>query len=158
MVIDQSVNSALIKIIIRIEKKNLRERKRLAIDVNYRLSKNTRRRIHRALKRKSKSSLTIDILGKNFNTYKRWIEFQMTPEMKWFFIEIDHVKPICMIDVSKDEKSREAFSWKNTQPLLKEVHSQKSIEFSFLDLQLQFIRAYQYLELNDQKGLNEDLH
>ena len=39
--------------------------------------------------------------------------------MNWSNIEIDHVKPICMFDVSKDEELKEAFSLKNTQPLLK---------------------------------------
>ena len=28
----------------------------------------------------------------------------MIPEMTWDNIEIDHVKPICKLDVSKDEK------------------------------------------------------
>ena len=128
------------------ERRNLRERKRLAIDVYYRLIKNTLRRIRRFLKGKSKSPSTIDILGIGIITYKRWIEFQMTPEMNWFKIEIDHVKPICMFDVSKDEELREAFCWKNTQPLLKEVPSQKGIKISFLDYQLQFIKAYQFLK------------
>ena len=85
------------------EKRNLRERKRLAIDVNYPLSRNTRRRIHRPLKGKSKSSSTKDILGINTNTYKRWIEFQLSREMNWSNIEIDHVKPICLFNVSDDE-------------------------------------------------------
>ena len=49
------------------EKRNLHARKRLAIDVKYRLIKNTRRRIHRALKRKSKSSSNTDILGIDIN-------------------------------------------------------------------------------------------
>ena len=141
MVIDQSVNSALISIIIRIEKKTLREKKILAIDVNYRLIKNTRRRIHRALKGKSKWSSTKDIIGKNINTHKHWIELQMTPEMNWFSIKIDHVKPICKFDVSKDGELREAFCWKSTQPLLEEVHSQKVINFNFLYYQLEFIRV-----------------
>ena len=57
----------------------------------------------------------------------------MTPEMKWTKTEIDHVKPICLFDVSKDEELKEAFSWKNTQPLLKEIHQQKGIINSFLD-------------------------
>ena len=34
----------------------------------------------------------------------------MTPEMNWSNIEIDHVKAICMSDVSKDEELKEAFS------------------------------------------------
>ena len=76
----------------------------------------------------------------------------MTPEMNWTNIELDHVKPVCMFDVSKDEELREAFNWKNTQPLLKEVHQQKGSKFNFLDYQLQFIKAYQFLKLNGQEG------
>ena len=154
MLIDQSVKIALRNVIIKIEKKNLRERKRLAIDVNYRLIKNTRLRFLRALKRKSKSSSTIVVLGIDINTYKRWIEFQTPPEMNWLNIETDQVKAICMFDASKDEELEEAFNWKITQPLLKEVHSQKCIRFNFLDFQLQFIKAYQFIKLNEE-GHNE---
>ena len=84
--------------------------------------------------------------------------WQITPEMKWSNIEIDHVKPICMFDLAKDEELKEAFNWKNTQPLLKEVHQQKGTKFNFLDCQLQLIKAYQFIKSNDQEGLNEDLH
>ena len=44
---------------------------------------------------------TKDILGVDTDTYKKWIYFQMTPEMTWNIIEIDDLKPICMFDVSK---------------------------------------------------------
>ena len=76
----------------------------------------------------------------------------MTPEMNWTNIELNHVRSICMFDVSKDEELREAFIWKNTQPLLKEVHQQKGIKFFFLDYQLQFIQADQFLKLIGQEG------
>ena len=76
----------------------------------------------------------------------------MTPEMNWSIIEIDHVKAICLFDVSKDEDLGEAFNWKKTQPLLKEVRQQKGIKFNFLDYQLQFIKAYQFLKVNGQEG------
>ena len=79
------------------EKRNLRERKRRAIYVFYRLINNTRRRIPRALKGKSKSSSTIDYLGIDIITYKRWIEFQLSPEMNWFNIEIDHMFNVCLM-------------------------------------------------------------
>ena len=127
---------------------------RYKTDVNFRLIKNTRRRIHHALNGKSKSSSTREILGIDIDLYQKWIEFQMTPEMNWSNIEIDHVKPICMFDVSKDEELKEAFNWKNTQPLLRQDHLQKGIKFNFLDYQLQFIKAYQFIKLNDQEGLN----
>ena len=120
-------------------------------DVNFRSICNTRRRIHHALNGKSKSSPTKDLLGIDIDLYRKWIEWQMTPDMTWGNIEIDHIKPICMFDVTKDEELREAFNWKNTQPLLKEVHQQKGTKFNFLDYQLQFIKAYQFIKLNEER-------
>ena len=76
---------------------------RIKTDVNFRLIRNTRRRIHHALNGKSKSSSTRDILGIDIDLYRKWIEYQMTPEMNWNNIEIDHVKAISLFDVSKGE-------------------------------------------------------
>ena len=75
----------------------------------------------------------------------------MTPEMNWSNIEIDHIKPICMFDVTKDEQLKEAFSWKNTQPLLPRDHQQKGTKFNFLDYQNQFIKAYRFIKLNEER-------
>ena len=106
---------------------------------------------------KSKSISTKEILGTDIETYKKWIEWQMTPDMTWNNIQIDHVKPICLFDVTKDEELKEAFNWKNTQPLLKEVHSLKGNKFNFLDYQLQFMKAYQFIKLNEER-FNEIIH
>ena len=92
---------------------------RVNTGVNFRLIRNTRRRIHHALNGKSKSSSTRDILGIDINTYRKLIQWQFTPEMNWSNTELDQVKPICMFDVSKDKELKEVFSWKNTQPLMK---------------------------------------
>ena len=81
----------------------------------------------------------------------------MTPEMKWSNIEIDNVKPTCLFDVSKGAKLREAFSWQNTKHLLKHDHQKKGLKFNFLDHQLQFIKAYQFLKINEE-GLNKNIH
>ena len=97
-----------------------------------------------------KQSSSINILGIGIDFYRKWLEFQYTPEMNWENIEIDHVKPICFFDVSIDEELREAFTWKNTQPLLKHDHLQKGNKFNFLDYQLQFIKAYQFIKLNEE--------
>ena len=105
----------------------------------------------------TKSSSNRDILGIDIETYKKWLEFQFTPEMNWSNIEIDHVKAICMFDVSRDEELREAFNWKNTQPLLKHDHQKKGTKFNFLDFQLQFIKAYQFIKLNDER-FKENIH
>ena len=77
--------------------------------------------------------------------------------MNWDNIEIYHVKPICMFDISIDKELREAFCWKNTQPLLKEIHQKKCTKYIFSDYQLQFIETYQFLNLNDGRS-NQDFH
>ena len=112
------------------EKRNIYLKNRRKIDLKFRLICNTRRRIHRALKGKSKPSSTIDILGIDIDLYRKWLEFQFTPEMNWENIEIDHVKPTCMLDIAKDNELKEAFNWRNTQPLLKKDHLQKGIKFN----------------------------
>ena len=127
---------------------------RYKTDINFRLIKNTRNRIYKSLKGMTKSSSTKDNLGIDIETYRKWIKNQFTPEMNWSNIEIDHVKPICMFDISKDEELKEAFPWKNTQPLLKKDHQQKGIKFNFLDYQLQFMKAYHFLKLNQEERPN----
>ena len=114
-------------------------------DMNFRLIRKTRSRICQALRGKTKSSSTIDILGIYIETYKKWIKFQMTPEMNWTNIELDHVNPICTFDLSDDEQLKEAFNCRNTQPLVKKDHLHKGTKFNFLDYQLQFIKAYQFV-------------
>ena len=42
--------------------------------------------------------------------------------MTWDNIGIDHVRPISSIDISDDEQLKQAFNWKHTQPMLKEIH------------------------------------
>ena len=130
---------------------------RYKTDVNYRLICKTRSRIYKSLKGMTKQLSSINILGIDIDLYRKWLEFQFTPDMNWGNIEIDHVKPLCMFDVSKFEEFKETFNWKNTQPLLKEVHSHKGIKFNFLDYQFQFIKAYQFVKLNEER-FNEDVH
>ena len=79
----------------------------------------------------TKQSSTKEILGIGIDLYRKWLEFQFTPEMKWSNIEVDHIKPLCMFDVSDDQQLKEAFSWKNTQPLLKHDHRQRVLNLTF---------------------------
>ena len=123
-------------------------------DINFKLIRKTRSRIYKSLKGMTKQSSTKEILGIDVDTYRKWIEFQFTPEMNWENIEIDHVKPICKFDVTKDDELREAFNWKNTQPLLKQDHQQKGSKFNFLNYKLHFIKAYQFLKVNEEERLN----
>ena len=136
-----------------IARKKIYPDKRYKTD-NFRLICKLRSKIHQALQGKTKSSSTRKKLGIDIDTYRKWIEWQMTPEMNWSNKELDHVKAISIFDVSKDEELREVFNRRNTQPLLKEVHQQKGIKFNFLDYQLQFIKAYQFLKPNEEERFN----
>ena len=71
---------------------------------------------------KLKSTSTKECLGIDTDIYRKRIEFQMIPDMTLDNEEKDHLKPICMSVMANDEKLREAFSWKNTQPISKKVH------------------------------------
>ena len=95
---------------------------RYETDNNFRLICETRIRIRQALNTKSKSSSTLDILGIDIDTYRKWLEYQFIPEMNWINIEIDNVRPFSSFDKCKDEKLKDAFNWKITQPLLKHDH------------------------------------
>ena len=89
----------------------------------------------------TKQSSTKEILGVDILTYRNRIQWQLTPEMNWTNIEIDHVRPICIFDVSKEEELRDAFIRKNTQPLLKEAHQRKGIKNKFFRLSITIYKS-----------------
>ena len=139
------------------ERRNIYLKNKRKTDVNFRIISNTRSRIYKSLKGMNKQSSTKEDLGIDIDLYRKWLEFQFTPEMNWENIEIDHVEPICLFDMSDDEQLKEAFNWKNTQPLLKKDHQLKGTKFNFVDYQLQFIKAYQFLKINEER-FNENIH
>ena len=122
---------------------------RLKTDAEFCLIVYTRNRIFKSIKGMTKQTSTRGILGIDIDTYRKWIEFQMTPDMTWDKIEIDHVKAFCMFDVSKEEELKEAFNWKYTEPLLEQDHLQKGTKYKILDCQLQFKKAYHFIKLNE---------
>ena len=96
------------------ERKNTYLKNKRETDANFRLISNTRGRIYKTLKTMTKQSSTKDTLGIDINLYRNRIEWQFTPEMNWSNTEVDHVKPICMFDVSDDEQLKEVSIWRNT--------------------------------------------
>ena len=101
------------------------KKKRNWTDFNFRLLNETSRSFHPALKSELKSSSAMDKLVLYNGTYKKWINFEMSPEINWSNIEFDHVKTVCTLDVSKDEELRETFKWKYTHSLSKKVQQHR---------------------------------
>ena len=84
---------------MKIERKNFYIKNRIKTYVTFRIIRNTIRRFHKALNSKPKSISTKDTLGIDIDTYRKWIEYQMTPEMNCRNIEIDHMKPLCLFEM-----------------------------------------------------------
>ena len=103
---------------------------------------------------KTKSKSTKEILGFDVETYKKWIEYQLTPEMNWQNIHVDHVRAISSFDVSKEDELFKAFNWRNCQPLLKEDNLKKGSRYSEEEYKLQFIKAEEFLKLNGETNEN----
>ena len=82
---------------------------------------------------------------------KKWIYFQKGPEVNWSNIHIDNVKPFCSIDISKDDGMQEACNWKITQHPLTTKNLQPGKKCNLLDYQLQFIKSYQFAEVNEEE-------
>ena len=134
-----------------ITRKKICSNSRHETDTKFRLICKTRSRNRQTLNGKSVSISTKEILGIDIDTYRKRMRYQMTPEMNWFNIEIDHVKPIWRSDASRHAELKKAFNWENTQPLLRIDHQHKERKFNLLDYQLQFIKAYQILKLNKKR-------
>ena len=123
-------------------------RNRYKNDETFRLIQKTRSRIYEALNGRGKSFQTRYILGISLDLYKKWIRFQMTPEMDFSNIHIDHVKPISSFDISNEDELLEAFNWINTQPLLKKDNLKKNKIFNPEEYENQFRKALEFKILN----------
>ena len=93
---------------------------RYANDMNFKLAKNLRNRLRKALLRQltSKNDKTEDLLGISYSEFRNYVEFLMTNDMDWDNIELDHVRPLSSFDLKDIEQLKEASHYSNIQPLL----------------------------------------
>ena len=103
------------------------------------------------------SSFTRGLLGIDFVAYRKWIRYQMTPDMNWSNVDIYQEKAISLFKVYTDGGLREAFSWVNTQLVLKKAPQPIGNKFGFLTCRLQFGKGNQVLTLNEE-GVNQNFH
>ncbi len=121
---------------IRINKKN---EKRMKEDPDYRMTVLMRDRIRKAIKTNSKTGGTIELLGCSIEDLKIRFESMFTEGMTWDCvldgkIQIDHIIPCCIFDLSKPESQKFCFNFKNLQPLWKEDNRKKGEFISIEDL------------------------
>lgn len=99
---------------------------------HYTIQHRLRNRLLVALKRgKGQKSLKfIELVGCSFEYLKLYIEKQFTEGMSWdkFFlgeIVIDHIKPCCSFDLTKESEQKACFHYTNLRPLWKTDNATK---------------------------------
>lgn len=94
--------------------------KKRALDPNFKLYENLRKRVWKCLKNKSNSSK--ELLGCDINDYRKWIEYTMDDQMNWknygTYWNIDHILPIDSFDLTNPIEAKNAFNWKNTWAMI----------------------------------------
>lgn len=90
------------------------------LNINYRLTKNLRRRVLDAIKNHPKITTTLNLIGCDINSFKSYIQNMFTEGMTWDNYgkwHLDHIKPCSSFDLSKEEDQKKCFHYTNMQPL-----------------------------------------
>ena len=104
---------------------------RCKIDPKYKLEKNMRCRLYHALKNQKADKLyrTKELVSCSLEELKIYIENLFTHGMSWEKvgkeIHIDHIKPCCSFDLTKEEEQKKCFHFTNLQPLWAEDNLSK---------------------------------
>jgi len=103
-------------------KVNERSKKRYHRDINYKLARLLRCRINVALKGKTKSKKTMELLGCSIEELKSHLEKQFEEGMTWGNYRyhgwhVDHQIPCNCFNLSKLEEQKKCFHFSNLRPL-----------------------------------------
>jgi len=85
-----------------------------------RITENLRSRTRHALKGKSKSAATLELIGCSSKELRCYIESLFTKGMSWDNYgkwHIDHILPCNSFDLTLESEQRKCFNYKNLQPL-----------------------------------------
>jgi len=95
-------------------------RRKYQTDIKFRLITCLRGRFRKALKRISKKSSIIKLLGCSTEQLKKHLEKQFKSGMNWNNYgkwHVDHIRPCASFDLSKASEQKKCFNYKNLQPL-----------------------------------------
>lgn len=90
------------------------------LDVNYRITKNLRTRLWKAIKNNQKIGSAIKDLGCSIEEFKVYMSKQFTEDMTWDNYgewHVDHIRPLASFDLSNKEELAIACNFNNLQPL-----------------------------------------
>lgn len=110
--------------------KYVRERKKT--DPNFKLSQILRTQLYKALYSKNavKENRALELLGVQIKYFRKYLEHRFKKGMTWenygSVWHIDHIIPLSIIDISKEENLKFAFHYRNLQPMFARENIQKS--------------------------------
>ena len=123
-------------------------------DPEFKLLGNLRVRLYDALKGKSKSQTTRQLIGIDFETFSKWIEYQLEEGMTmknygsaW---HLDHVLPISSFNLLDEEELQKAMNWINIRPLLALKNIKKSNKIDPWLYLMQEVKAHYFLKHLDE--------
>ena len=107
------------------------EKKRKAIDPEFKLLKTLRSRLSSAIKNQNgkKSNNTLKLVGCSIPFLKGYLEAKFKDGMTWENHgkwHIDHIKPCCSFNLLLEEEQKKCFNYKNLQPLWEKENLSKS--------------------------------
>jgi len=132
------------------KRNNAYTKARRLYDPEFRLVTNLRIRLGQALKGKSKSQTTRQLIGIDFETFTKWIEFQfeegMTMKNHGSVWHHDHVLPISSFNLLDEEELSKAMNWMNIRPLLALKNMQKHNKVDQWLYVLQEVKAMYFMK------------
>ncbi len=115
-------------------------RAKKATDPSYAIEQNVRKRVYYAMRGIDKSQRTAALIGCSWDFFRGWLESKFTDGMTWTNYgrgegkwNIDHVIPIALFDLTKEDHQRLAFNYRNCRPAWSRENYLKS---DIIDLQL----------------------
>lgn len=104
---------------------------RLKVDINFKLAKNIRCRLNKALKINQKVGSAIENLGCSIEELKAYLESKLQPGMTWDNYglsgwHIDHIKPPSLFDLTDEKQLKDACHFSNLQPMWAKDNLSKS--------------------------------
>src|ERR1043165_882719 len=123
-------------------------------DSEFKLVTNLRTRLGQVIKGKSKSQTTLQLIGIDFETFRKWIDFQleegMTIKNYGTIWHIDHVIPLASFNLLDEDELQKAMIWQNLRPLTPVRNMQKSNKIDRWLYIMQEVKAAYFLKHLDE--------
>lgn len=124
------------------EKAKINQQERTQVDVNFKLTRRLRSRLHGVLNGKNKAGSAVSDLGCSIKELKKHLESKFYPNLKTGEVmswgnwttdgwHIDHIVPLALFDLSDPKQLKVACNYTNLQPLWAEENLSKGDRFGF---------------------------